>query len=270
MNSQALIPVRSGRIGQAHVQTVNARDLHEFLEVGRDLSTWIKSRIEQYGFTEGVDYVTTKSSSISGSPVSGNGNHAGLRTAIDYHLSLDMAKEVAMVERNEKGKQARQYFIECERRAIEAAKAAPSAPALPDFTKPAEAARAWADQFERRAIAEAEAERLALTNAQMRPKAEFFDRAVNSGSLLSMGEAARVLNFPGIGRNNLFKVLREANVLMLNGLPYQQHIELGRFEVKERILSFGSSQERITTQTYVTQKGLDYIRKLLEARMVAA
>jgi len=86
------------------VKTVNARELWDFLDVKRDFSTWIKNRIEQYGFMEGVDFTTTKS-------IPQNGG-----TVINYHLSLDMAKELSMVERNDKGRQARQYFIECEKK----------------------------------------------------------------------------------------------------------------------------------------------------------
>ena len=94
-------------IGNDAVQTVNARDLHTFLEVGKDFSNWIKDRITAYSFTENVDFVVSANSGE---------NPQGGRPAKDYHLSLDMAKELAMVERNERGKQARQYCIECERR----------------------------------------------------------------------------------------------------------------------------------------------------------
>lgn len=102
-----LIPVTTGQIGSESVPTANARDLHAFLEVGKDFSNWIKDRIEQYEFVENQDFVC--------SPVlasEGRGGH----NRKDYHLTLDMAKELSMVERNAKGKQARQYFIECERR----------------------------------------------------------------------------------------------------------------------------------------------------------
>jgi len=73
--------------------------------VGKDFSTWIKHRIDAFEFAEGSDFVF--------SPVLGTGNRG--RPAKDYHLTLDMAKELSMVERNAKGKEARQYFIECER-----------------------------------------------------------------------------------------------------------------------------------------------------------
>lgn len=103
------IAIHTGEINSETVQTVNARDLHEFLEVGKDFSNWIRDRISQYGFQVNVDYVEVYAETGE--------NSSGGRPRKNYHISLDMAKELSMVERNEKGKQARQYFIECERRA---------------------------------------------------------------------------------------------------------------------------------------------------------
>lgn len=91
------------------MQTVNARDLHEKLEVGKVFAAWITERVAAYGFVEGADFVTERVG-----PLSGSGNR-GAR--IDYHLTLGMAKELAMVERNDAGRRVRLYFIECERRA---------------------------------------------------------------------------------------------------------------------------------------------------------
>ena len=103
------ITIHSRAIGSQHTQTVNARDLHAFLEVGKDFSTWIKGRIQQYGFVENQDFVCFP---ILGSKnLDGRGGH----NRKDYHLTLDMAKELAMVERTPKGRQARRYFIECEK-----------------------------------------------------------------------------------------------------------------------------------------------------------
>lgn len=106
----AIIELTDRRVGDDTIQTVNARDLHAFLEVGKDFSTWIKGRIEQYGFVENHDFVTFESA-----PQNGGAGNRGVR--IEYALSLDMSKELSMVERNDKGKEARRYFIECERRA---------------------------------------------------------------------------------------------------------------------------------------------------------
>lgn len=71
---------------------VNARELHTFLGVGRDFNTWIKARIEKYGFSEGVDYITDICSPNLGSK--GRGGH----NIVEYHISIDMAKELSMVE----------------------------------------------------------------------------------------------------------------------------------------------------------------------------
>lgn len=111
MNSQ-LIPVFQSDSQQL---LCNARDLHAFLEVGRDFSTWIKDRIEQYGFIESEDYVTVQNLS---SPNPGSAKARPQQLA-DYHLILDMAKELAMIENNAMGRRVRRYFIQRERQAIE-------------------------------------------------------------------------------------------------------------------------------------------------------
>ncbi|HDY9258276.1 antA/AntB antirepressor family protein [Pluralibacter gergoviae] len=106
----AIVPVISGQIGGRETNMASARALHKALGVGRDFTTWIKGRIAQYGFAAGIDYITVENLS---SPVSGS---AKTRQQIehDYLLSLNMAKEVAMVERNEQGRAVRRYFIQCE------------------------------------------------------------------------------------------------------------------------------------------------------------
>lgn len=109
-----LVPIYEQQISGELVQTVNGRELHGFLEVGRDYSNWIKDRIAEYGFVEGLDYLRTKGFD---SPNLANQKHrGGDRRSIEYFLSLDMGKELSMVERNEQGRQARRYFIDCERR----------------------------------------------------------------------------------------------------------------------------------------------------------
>ncbi len=84
-------------------QLVSARELHEFLESKQDFTTWIKSRIEKYGFVENEDFTLHKFM-------------VGKSIAHDYILKLDMAKELSMVEGNEKGSQARRYFLNCEKK----------------------------------------------------------------------------------------------------------------------------------------------------------
>ena len=96
-----------------NTQVVNARELHQFLMVGKDFSTWIKSRIEKYGFVENEDFEVF--------PNFGENPNGG-RPTKEYAITLDMAKELAMVENNEQGRIARKYFIDCEKRLKEAKK----------------------------------------------------------------------------------------------------------------------------------------------------
>ena len=102
-----LIKIEKSNVGGDLIETVNARELHSFLEVGKVFASWIKDRIGQYNFIENLDYVVFTET--------GN-NLSGGRPSKEYAISIGMAKELAMVERNEKGREARKYFIECERR----------------------------------------------------------------------------------------------------------------------------------------------------------
>ncbi|MDR7024806.1 antA/AntB antirepressor family protein [Pseudomonas peli] len=107
--AQQLVRVFTGQIGTLAMQVCDGRELHAFLQVGRDFSTWMPARIQKFGFEAGKDY----------SPVLGNrvdGSAGKPRT--DYHLSIDMAKELSMVENNEQGRMARRYFIDMERKAL--------------------------------------------------------------------------------------------------------------------------------------------------------
>jgi len=108
-NWPRLPKIAEGEIGQDLIQTINARELHKYLENGDQFTHWIKDRIRQYDFVENQDYVLVRENSQIK-------KRGGDRRSIDYHISLDMAKELAMVERNERGKEVRAYFIECERK----------------------------------------------------------------------------------------------------------------------------------------------------------
>ncbi|WP_422156405.1 antA/AntB antirepressor family protein [Vreelandella titanicae] len=140
---QSLIPVF-----QANDQQLlcNARDLHEFLEVGRDFSNWIKDRIKKYGFVEGEDFLTIDMTPGEGHKTASQNREAqesqsyedeeahqnwralesityaenfGQQGRIEYHLTIQMAKELAMIENNAMGRRVRRYFIQRERQAIE-------------------------------------------------------------------------------------------------------------------------------------------------------
>lgn len=102
------VPIYQHVIDDHEQDSVDARELYRYLGVRRDFSTWIKSRISEYQFTANLDYAEF-------SPNLGKTSFFGGRPKIEYHLSLDMAKELAMVERTAKGREIRRYFIEMER-----------------------------------------------------------------------------------------------------------------------------------------------------------
>ncbi|UTO29339.1 antA/AntB antirepressor family protein [Bartonella harrusi] len=121
-----LIKITEPIIDQETVQAVNARELYTFLEVNSNFRDWIKNRIKEYGFLENKDFMSFTKNLVKPNtsqekqdlvsfgknlPKSKSG-----RPSTEYYITLDMAKELSMVERNEKGRQARRYFIECEKK----------------------------------------------------------------------------------------------------------------------------------------------------------
>lgn len=111
------VDVFHGEINQTTEMLCNARDLHKFLNVGRDFSNWIKNRIKQYGFVKNQDFIVVKNLS---SPKRATAK-SRQQVMIDYHITLDMAKELAMIENNEQGRKVRRYFIQMEKQVLQSA-----------------------------------------------------------------------------------------------------------------------------------------------------
>ncbi len=217
------------------IQTVNARELHAFLGVGKDFSTWIKGRIEQYNFLENRDFIC--------SPVLGS-KHGG-HNAIDYHLTLDMAKELAMVERTDKGRQARQYFIECERRA-KAAAAEPSG--LMQALDNPDVLRSTLLMYTERVIA------LEETVEQQRPKVEALKRIAEAEGSLSITETAKALQ---VQPKQLFAYLSQHGWIYRRPggsiwLGYQARVASGDLEHKVTTILRGDGTEKVCEQVRVT------------------
>ena len=212
-------------------ETVNARDLHEFLESRRDFSNWIKQRIEKYGFIEGEDFTTILAKSNGGRP------------GIEYHISIEMAKELSMVENNEKGRQARRYFIEREKQA--------KALSVPKTF--AEALRLAADLEEKK-------QQLEQKVQEDKPKVEFYEDLVESKDLFLIGDIAKLIDC-GLGRNKMMARLRLDGILMSNNIPYQRYVDAGYFKIRERGYKNRYQETRVSMTTYVTQKGVDFLRR---------
>ena len=118
-----LIKLQPQPINGTPTETVSARELHAFLEVQTRFNDWIKNRIEQYDFVENQDFLVVTKNLVT---MTDAGEKATLIK--EYHITLDMAKELSMVERNDKGKQARRYFIECEKKLKEQTAPQPAQP----------------------------------------------------------------------------------------------------------------------------------------------
>lgn len=216
------------------IQTVNARELHEFLGVGRDFTNWIKARIDKYDFVEGVDYLLAKI---------GEQLSSGTKYKSDYHISINMAKELSMVENNEKGKEARRYFIECEKK---------SKLSIPNFNNPAEAARAWALEYEAKQQVLQQLEAAA-------PKVEYVDNFVDRNGLRKLTDVAKEL---GVSGKALGAWLRENNHAWLQTpLRWKQpFIDEGYGVMK--LTSFENNGAMIdTTTALITAKGDVFIKQ---------
>jgi anti-repressor protein len=212
---------------------VSARELQSFLGATERFLSWFERQL-QYGFVENIDYVGCKVF-----------NALANQELTDFSLTIDCAKEISMLQRTDKGKLARQYFIEMEKVAKK------GLVQLPDFNNPAIAARAWADQYEKRDLAERKV-------IELTPKAEVFDKISNANNLLSMAKAAKLL---GTGRKRLFILLRDKKILTMDNLPYQEYIDRGYFKVKVSPMQMGSHGEINYPQTFVTAKGLTWLGK---------
>ena len=245
---QELIKVE---INSNNEKCVSGKELHKVLEIGTRFDTWF-NRMCEYGFVVNVDF--TPMLKIVHDPITKKDREV----LDDYVVKLDMAKEIAMLQRNEKGKQIRQYFIEVEKR----------------YNDPMyQMARSL--QYANNIIEQNKIEinKLGLENKEQKeiiieqkPKADYYDKVTSSKKAISMSEVAKLLKFKDkdnqrpVGRNILFGILRGNNLLNKYNQPYQKYVNLGYFEVKQLYNSY--TGEPIYT-TLVTSKGIEYIIKLL-------
>lgn len=163
----------------------------------------------------------------------------------EYNMTRDGFMFLAMGFTGEKAARLKEGFID----AFNSMEKAITSLSLPDFTNPVEAARAWADQLEKRQLAEKQV-------SELKPKADVTDMIANATGLLSWNDAAKSL---GTGRNRLTEMLRKRGILFgEKPVPYQKFIEAGYFKVKISPITKGSVSVNYT-QTFVTAKGLTWL-----------
>lgn len=224
--------------------TVLARDLHEFLEVKTAFKDWFP-RMCEYGFSEGTDFSSFLSESSGGRP------------AQDAQLTIEMAKEICMMQRNERGKQARQYFIQLEK----------------DWNSP-ELVMARALKMANSRIGSLEERTIHLEQKieKDKPKVLFADAVSTSQNTILIGDLAKILRQNGVemGQTRLFQWLRENGYLIKQkgssyNMPTQKSMELGLFEIKETCITHSDGHTSINRTPKVTGKGQIYlINKILK------
>lgn len=227
---------------------VSARDLHEFLGVGADYRHWFP-RMCEYGFTEGQDF-----NSVKNDRVQMEGDRMVYRTVDDAILTIDMAKELCMLQRNEKGKQARQYFIQLEK----------------DWNSPEKVmARALQIANKKLQALEAKAE-------EDKPKVLFADSVAASHTSILVGELAKLLRQNGvdIGGTRLFRWMRENGYLIRRSgsdynMPTQRSMETGLFTIKETVITHADGTVTVSKTVKVTPKAQIYfVNKFLGEKTV--
>lgn len=227
---------------------VSARELHEFLGVGTKFQDWFP-RMKEYGFTEGQDFETVKIENVLSQ------KRERTYSMTDYALSIDMAKEICMLQRNEKGKQARQYFLQLEK----------------DWNSPEKVmARALqiADREIKRLEAENEQQKQAIADFQ--PIKRYVDTILGSKASLATSQVAADYDLTA---NKLNKILHEEGIQHnVNGqwILYRKH--MGQGYTKSKTISFVRSNGEHDTKLHTqwTQKGRMMIHEILERRGIKA
>lgn len=220
---------------------VSARELHEFLEVGTRFNDWFP-RMCEYGFTEDQDFNLLKIEKVQN-----EGGRMVSRMVDDAALSIDMAKEICMLQRNEKGKIARQYFLQLEK----------------DWNSP--------EKVMARALRIAD-RRLKMLEEKVeadRPKVLFADSVAASKNSILVGEMAKLLKQNGVdtGQNRFFEYLRQNGYLIRRqgtdyNMPTQKSMELGLFEIKETTINHADGHTSVSKTPKVTGKGQQHFVNL--------
>lgn len=243
-----LIEINNAVIGRSETNAVNSRDIHKFVESKRQYADWIKIRLDEIGAIDGVDYVLVSQKNET--------NNGSTKT---YIVTLDIAKHLAMMERNEKGKQARQYFIEAEKELK--AKLLPFDPsdelAMLDYAKQL--------IIDKRALEAKIAEDRPLVSFARSVEASVDSVLIaNYAKVLSEAEGVK------IGQNRLFDWLRVNGYLISASgarynTPYQKHIDNGYFEVTTHTYA-GTTGTHQKFTTKITGRGqIALARKIVDA-----
>nr|DAK38037.1 MAG TPA: antirepressor protein [Caudoviricetes sp.] len=231
-------------------QAVSARELHKFLEVGKDFSTWFKDRVEKYDFVENQDFILLPK---IGEQREGRGGH----NIKEYAITLEMAKELCMIENNEQGRKARRYFIECEKKLKENV-----TPYIPKTF--AQALRAYADEVEKNEQLRLEVGQQKQVISELQPKATYYDLILSSVDCLTVTQIAKDY---GMTAQSLNQFLFEKKVQFKQSgtwLLYQNHADKGYTKSETVPITYKNGERGSKLNTKWTQKGRLFLYQLLK------
>ena len=228
-------------------QAVSARDLHKFLEITERFSSWFE-RMLQYGFTENHDFTSVKSFTLV--------NNGAQRELEDYALTLDCAKEIAMLQRSERGKMARQYFIECEKQ-LRSGKFA-----LPTTYK--EALQSLLEEVEAKERLQAQNDLQRIELQKQAPKVAYYEDVLTSKSTYNANQIAKELGMSAVTLN---KRLHELKVQYKQGgqwLLYHHHQDKGYTKTVTHTYTDSQGETRTSSSTVWTEKGREFIHSIIQ------
>ena len=228
-------------------QAVSARDLHKFLEITERFSSWFE-RMLQYGFVENQDFTSAKSFTLV--------NNGAQREIDDYALTLDCAKEISMIQRSKKGKEAREYFIECEKQ-LRSGKFA-----LPTTYK--EALQSLLIEVEAKVRLQAQNELQAKELEKQAPKVAYYDEVLTSQSTYNANQIAKELGMSAVTLN---KKLHELKVQYKQGgqwLLYHPHQNKGYTKTVTYTYTDSKGETCTNSSTVWTEKGRAFIHSLIQ------
>ena len=227
-------------------QAVSARDLHKFLEITERFSSWFE-RMLQYGFVENQDFTSAKSFTLV--------NNGAQREIDDYALTLDCAKEISMIQRSKKGKEAREYFIECEKQ-LRSGKFA-----LPTTYK--EALQSLLIEVEAKERLQAQNELQAKELEKQAPKVAYYDEVLTSQSTYNANQIAKELGMSAVTLN---KKLHELKVQYKQGgqwLLYYPHQNKGYTKTVTYTYTDSKGETCTNSSTVWTEKGRAFIHSII-------
>lgn len=239
-----MLPVYESNSGE---KVVNARELHEKLMVGKVFAAWIQERIEKYGFKENEDFFPISEKTLNGRP------------RIEYLLTLDTAKEIAMVQNNEMGRSIRKYFIEVEKKAKQMV--------VPSYMidDPIQRAEKWIEERKQYQAIETKAAVLEQRVAEYEPKISYLDTILNTKDTVTISQIADDYGMSGQKFN---KLLHEIGIqYKLNGqwLLYSKFKGEGYTKSQTLDVTKSDGQTKVVMNTRWTQKGRLFLYEKLKA-----